>query len=168
MLPPPVGDVVAVGAYGGALSTAVTRLKFGARPDVALPLGDLLAAALPGLQADAIVPLPLGDQRLEQRGYNQAALLGQRLSRALAVPMRVGWLRRIRESAPQAHLDRRARVDNVAGVFRAARRLDGARVVVVDDVVTTGSTMGAAVAALEEAGATVVARVAVAVAALDL
>ncbi|MCC6649294.1 MAG: ComF family protein [Polyangiaceae bacterium] len=166
-LPPDDGPVRATGAYGGAMATAISRLKFGGRPDVAVPLGDLLDAAAGALDVDAIVPVPLGRERLRERGYNQAALLGARVGRARGLPQETSWLRRARESAPQATLGRAARARNVAGAFAASPACRGARVVLVDDVVTTGATLRAAEEALEEAGARVIGGLAVAVALLD-
>lgn len=161
------GPVHAPFAYGGALATAITRLKFGRRPDVAGPLGDLLDASLGDLDVDALVPVPLGAERLRARGYNQAALLAARLARRRGLPLETRWLRRTRESAPQATLDARARAGNVARAFDAAPVARGARVALVDDVVTTGATLRDAARALEEAGATVVRRLAVAAALRD-
>lgn len=167
-LPASDARVLAVGAYGGALQTAIARLKFGGRPDVAVALGDLLdAAAGPLDDVDALVPVPLGPERLRSRGFNQAALLAARVGRARGVPVETGWLRRVRESSQQATLRAADRAPNVAGAFVAAGRGRGVRVALVDDVVTTGATLRAAEAALASAGAVVTHRLAVAVALLD-
>ncbi len=155
-------------AYGGAIATAISRLKYDRRPELAAPLGDLLDASLRELDVDVIVPVPLGSARLRERGYNQSALIAARVSRSRGVPLACDWLRRTRESAPQATLDAGARVHNVAGAFAADRAARGARVALVDDVVTTGSTLGEAARALEAAGADVRRALAVAAAVLDV
>lgn len=160
-------DVAAVGAFGGALADAIHRLKFGDRPDVARALGDLLAARGRALAsgADAIVPVPLGPVRLSTRGYNQASLLARRLSLAWDIPRLPTALARVRETAPQAQAARGDRAPNVEGAFAASSsRLRGRRVVLVDDVMTTGATLRAARAALASAGARVVGVAVVAVA----
>ena len=142
--------------YGGPLAEAIRRLKYGGRPDLARPLGQLAArtgAAFAG-RVDQVVPIPLHGSRLRSRGYNQAALLAAPLARALGVPLRVGPLRRIRPTLPQAGLELSQRVDNVRGAF-VARQLRG-RVLLVDDVKTSGATLAEAAAALGAAGATAI------------
>ncbi len=153
-------EVVAVGAYGGALATAVRRLKYDGRPDLARPLGRLLAAACreAGLEADLVVPVPLHPARLASRGYDQAALIAREVARGLDAPLGVRAIRRVVDTAPLALRGRSDRAATIAGAFVAAdlARLSGARVVVVDDVATTGATLSAATAALALAGARVV------------
>jgi ComF family protein len=152
--------------YGGAVSEAIRRLKYGARPDLARGLGRRIAAALReanlDLRAALLVPVPLHPRRLVERGYNQSALLaasaGQDL-RLRSVPLA---LRRTRDTAQQAVLSREARLENARTAFVARRPLSGARVVLVDDVVTTGATSAACTSALEQAGACVLAVAAVA------
>jgi len=159
-------DVVAA-LYGGAVANALKRLKFGARADLARPMGELLRAALrdASLRADVVVPVPLHPHRLVARGYNQAALLADVVAADLGLPLDVRALARVRDTRRQAQLPRAERGQNVAGAFRARRRrVVSKRVVVVDDVVTTGATLRACVDALLAAGAASVATVAVAMA----
>lgn len=153
----PFASVTALGLYRPPLSDAVTRLKYHDQPALGGPLGRALARELHGRRPerrfDAIVPLPLHPARLRVRGYNQAQCLAAGIATALQVPQRVGWLRRIRPTAAQAQLSRRSRLDNLAGAFAAAPAVAGARVLLVDDVLTTGATLTAAAAALRVAGA---------------
>ena len=150
-------DIVAFGAFEGALAIALRRLKYQERPELAVPLGHLarLAARRAGLTADLVVPVPLHPQRLAMRGYNQAALLAAEVAIELAAPLAARALVRLRNTPQQARLDRDARLDNVRSAFRARRprAIQGRRVVLVDDVATTGSTLTACTEALLAAGA---------------
>lgn len=133
----------------GPLVTAVHRAKFGHRVAPARAMGLLLADALGGLldEIDVVVPVPLHPSRLRARTFNQAA----ELCRALGKPIVFGALVRRRATAPQATLDRAARARNVENAFalRSAKSIRGRRVLLVDDVVTTGATLEAARTAVE-------------------
>lgn len=151
-------EVIAHARYGGALARAVRRLKYEERPDLAGPLGRLLGSAARGLAADLVVPVPLHPHKLRSRGYNQAALLAAAVARELEAPLAARMLMRTRDTNAQAHLDRAGRLANLDGAFRvrAPDGVRGRRVVLVDDVCTTGSTLGACRAALLAAGASAV------------
>jgi ComF family protein len=153
-------SLLAFAAFGGSIATALRRLKYGDRPDIAAPLGDLLRFTARGarLSADVVVPVPLHPARLAERGYNQAALLASAVAWELGAPLSARALRRTRATAQQARLDRERRRDNVAGAFsvHAPGGVRGRRVVLVDDVTTTGSTLTACAGALVEAGAATV------------
>jgi ComF family protein len=146
-------------AYGGAIARVIARLKYERRPDLARPLGDLLARALEpqrALLSDVVVvPVPLHANRLTERGFNQSALLAGRVAHGLRAPLWALALRRWQDTPHQTTLDRRARAKNVVGAFvaRQAARIHGRRVLLVDDVRTTGATLGACEQALREAGA---------------
>lgn len=146
--------------YGGPAKQAVLGMKYAGHSALAERMGRLMAERWPefGLSADVAVPVPLHARRRRQRGFNQAALLAEALGRVLALPVEEGALVRPRPTAPQARTistdERRA---NVYGAFAcAAGRLDGRRVLLVDDVTTTGATLGACAAVLFEAGVTAV------------
>jgi ComF family protein len=109
-----------------------------------------------------LVPVPLHPRKLAERGYNQSALLARALGRELRWRVRERALRRCRDTHAQAELDRNARLENVKGALIEREQLEGKRVVLVDDVVTTGATASACKEALGRAGAIVIAVAAVA------
>jgi ComF family protein len=150
-------SIVAFALFGGPIAAALRRLKYDDRPDLARPLGHLLrrAAREAGVRADVVVPVPLHPARLAERGYNQAALLGAAAAQELSAPLAARALARTRHTAQQARLDRASRLTNMVGAFRvrAPEEVRGRRVVLVDDVATTGTTLGACGDALREAGA---------------
>jgi ComF family protein len=112
------------------------------------------AARVPGPPPQMIVPVPLHPRRLRSRGFNPAALLARTVAREIGVPVDPAALLRVRDTESQTGLDRAARRRNVRGAFRARRRLSAPpRVWLVDDVVTTGSTVAEAARVLRHAGA---------------
>lgn len=151
-----VGSLVAVGLYGGALAHAIHRLKYEDCPWLAPTLGDLLAARCvdAGCAPDLVIPVPLHPDRLRTRGYNQSALLAQRLARA-GFPVANDILRRVRATEPQASLRRVERHRNLRGAFVAQRPLAGKYVMLLDDVTTTGGTLSACEDAVVAAGGVV-------------
>jgi ComF family protein len=141
--------------YGGPLADAIRRFKYGGRSELAGPLGDLLGAAArerfpAGL--DAIVSVPIHGKRLRERGFDQAALLAVRVSRALDVRRRPDAIARVRHTPPQASLGHVARTRNVEACFALREDLGGLAVLVVDDVRTTGATFFEIARTLREAG----------------
>jgi ComF family protein len=160
--PPPWRAVRAPWRYGGELAAAIRRFKWGARgragrPELGRPLGRLLVPALAGVAVDLVVPVPLHPARLRERGFSQALVLAAcaRGPAAVRAPLAPEALERRRPTAVQAGLGRAAREQNVAGAFVVPEpaRVRGRRVLLVDDVVTTGATAAACVRALRRAGA---------------
>jgi ComF family protein len=148
---------VAYGAYGGALAKAVCRFKYGERPDLAEALGGLLreVAREAEIGGEVVVPVPLHPRKLRERGYNQAALLASAVAREIGAKLAARALQRTSDTRPQASLDRDARHANVAGAIRVrdVAAVRARRVVLVDDVATTGATLRACREALLSAGA---------------
>lgn len=157
---PPVFDRArAVAVYDGPARHLVTALKFGDRTDLAPVMARWMARAGAELLADAdlIVPVPLHNRRLRQRKHNQSALLVNALARVTGKNAVPDLLRRTRSTRAQVGLNARQRTANVRGAFavapKYAARLDGARVLLVDDVITTGATINASTRALMGCGA---------------
>lgn len=105
------------------------------------------------IMPDAIIPMPLARKRLATRGFNQSALLAREIGKKLGVKVESHGLLRVRETPPQAGLDRTARLVNMKGAFDCAQNLAGLRIALVDDVMTTGATMSDAARALKKQGA---------------
>ena len=153
---PRAGGCVAAFEYGGAIATAIGRLKYEDRPDLALRLARAMQPATRRLAGaiDLVVPVPLHAQRLAERGYNQAALLATPLARELSVRLAARALVRVRDTRKQVSLERDARLINLRSAFRSrAPIVKDARILLVDDVRTTGATLEACAAALHEVGA---------------
>jgi ComF family protein len=143
------------GPHAPPLREAVHALKYEGLRALADPLAALLAECYlaQGLVADVLAPVPLHPARVRQRGYNQSLLLAAALSRRLALPLWQG-LTRERNTRSQVGLSREARRENVAGAFRCATDgLPGQRVLLIDDVLTTGATLESCAVALRAAGA---------------
>lgn len=154
---PALAAVRAACAYGGLVGLAVRRLKYSRERYLVDPLAALLEECLTArpLAVDALVPVPLDQARSRDRGYNQAALLAAPVAAALGVPIAPSWLRRSRPTRPQVGLNARERRANVRGAFECPvpEAVAGRRVLVVDDVMTTGATLEACAEALMTAGA---------------
>jgi len=142
------------GAYDGKLRDLIHLFKYGRMLPLGGLFGAIMARAYPRDQLfEVIVPVPSHWRRKFWRGFDQAAVLAQELSRRTGIPM-VQALRRTRHTAPQAGLTRRQRRDNMRNCFVAAPEVvRGRRVLLIDDVLTTGATANAAAAALRAAGA---------------
>jgi competence protein ComFC len=140
------------GTYEGVLRELIHLYKYGRVKPLGWPLSGLLAQALPRDEAfDAAVPVPLYWRRRLQRGFNQAELLARGLSRRTGIPV-VRALGRLRPTPAQAGLSNSARRQNVSQAFRA-RNVQGKRILLIDDVMTTGATAASCAAALKQAGA---------------
>lgn len=170
--PPPFSGARAFGFYTGELGTIIKELKFGGRKKLGELLGPLLVSVFfeswGREDFDFIVPVPLHAKRRRQRGYNQAEVLARVLSRRLALPFH-SFLKRIRPTLPQVGLSHSQRMENVRNAFRcvAPGAVEKKRILLVDDVMTTGATVASAAKALLEAGALRVSVLTVARAAKD-
>ena len=151
---PEARDGIRAGSlFGGPIADAIHALKYGGRAEAAGPLGRWLAGRARVPEGAAVVWVPLGRRRRVERTYDQAMLLAAAFARVAGRPLLRGALHRVRETQPQAWLDRASRAGNVAGAFVAAPVVAGRDLVLVDDVVTTGATVEAASLALWSAGA---------------
>lgn len=145
------------GFYEDELRGLILLLKYGGIRTLAPRMGAWLADALPrDRRFDAIVPVPLHWWRQLRRGFNQSELLAAELGRRTGLPVRAGAMKRERATPKQSLLDNAGRQSNVAGAFRVARPAEvaGRRILLLDDVLTTGATLNACAAALKKAGAT--------------
>jgi ComF family protein len=157
--PPEYDHARAVARFDGVMRSLVHDLKFRDRHDARRLFGRWLVQAGAELleDADVIVPVPLTRWRLWSRRFNQAAILAQEVSRLARISVEPLALQRTRRTAPQVGLTRLQRRKNVAGAFAVAAdqkaKIAGARVVLIDDVITTGATARACARALKRAGA---------------
>lgn len=157
--PPPWGQARAALRYDAQSRRLILPLKHGDRPDLARWLAVLMARAGADLldTADMVVPVPLHPQRLRARRYNQAALLADRLGLIRHLPVRLDALVRLRVTPSLANLSAEQRQDVLHGAFAPRRgagaSIAGRRVVLIDDVLTSGATCTACTLALLAAGA---------------
>ncbi len=154
----PFDRVIRLGPYEGRLREIILRMKHSSGEPLAELVGETWAecsdAQLRSLGADLIVPVPLHWLRRWRRGYNQSEALARPLATRLGLSCEPGCLRRVRNTPLQPSQSAAARRDNVRGAFVArGRALTGRKVLLVDDVLTTGSTAGEAARALRRAGA---------------
>jgi ComF family protein len=148
------------GFYEGALRALIHLFKYSGMKPLAERLSGLLLRAMPldGAAYDLVVPMPLHWRRRWKRGFNQATLLARHVARRRGIPM-LEAVRRVRATATQAGLTNSNRRKNVSGAFRVATRytensaLSGKRILLIDDVMTTGATGAACARALKRAGA---------------
>lgn len=150
--------LLAYAFHSGPLRQAIHQFKYEDLRSLAGPLGELMLQGWAALASrdflpDLIIPVPLHPSRQRQRGYNQAALLAQELGSGLRRPVVTEVLVRIKATAPQVDLDAKERRANVHNAFRCRdASLSGKRVLLIDDVCTTGSTLESACLALRETG----------------
>jgi ComF family protein len=159
----PYAAARAVGLYEQTLLTAIHLFKYRGKTGIGEVLGRMMAEYA-GQQWDMtvfslIIPVPLHRKRLRERGFNQAVILARQIAKRFDLPLALRTLRRDVGTPPQVGLGREARADNVRGAFTVRRPelINGQRILLVDDVYTTGSTLAECAAVLMRAGAEAVA-----------
>jgi ComF family protein len=152
--PNALDGMVAATEFATPVRECIHALKYEGQRGYAAILAAMARTALTRLPvADAIVPVPLSRERLRDRGFNQSLLIGRHLA-GDSLPVMPGWLARTRDTPPQVGQDRAARHANVAGAFACPdpAAVRGQRVLLLDDVATTGATLDACARALRAAG----------------
>ncbi len=147
-----------IGWYEGNLRELIHLLKYDGFRPLSKPLGRILAGKIPepeGAAFDLVLPVPLHSNRQRRRGFNQSALLAEELSKIYRIPAGSKDCVRVRDTPPQTGLRAAERRKNVEGAFHVPRPqgVQGRRVLLVDDVLTTGATANSCSRALLEAGA---------------
>jgi ComF family protein len=154
--PLPVDWTEAWGCYRGSLERVLHAFKFNRHDFFAAPFAELIEGRIRArgdLDFDAVVPVPMHRAKIRRRGYNQAELLARALARRVGVRCETSLLTKTRDLAAQSKLPRAARSGNVRGAFLASPRAASARILLVDDVCTTGATIRACATELARAGA---------------
>lgn len=152
--PPPVTHALAAFDYAGPIPRLVAGLKFGHDLGHAAVLGELLAGRVGALEAslpEALVPVPLHRRRLAERGFNQAVELARPLARRLGLPLLARSCERVKDTPEQSTLSEAERKRNLRRAFVVTGALP-ASVAIIDDVITTGSTVHALAGVLRQAG----------------
>lgn len=164
-LPAPLLQLEWCAPFTGVTRRALHALKYDGERRLAKHLGAAVARRWQraGAAGDVLVPVPASPDRVRERGYDQAALIAAEAARLLALPA-LGAVERTRATTAQFDLDRAGRASNLGGAFRAVRGapIAGRWIVLVDDVATTGATLGACATALLDGGAAAVSAITVA------
>jgi ComF family protein len=153
--PPAFDCVLSPYAFEGALARAIHLFKYRKCVALARPLAELMLVCKDKLPpVDLVLPVPLHPKRLRVREFNQSLLLADQIATRLSLPLLLDHLRRVRATPPQTELHRAARAENVKHAFALHRgkALQDQRVLLIDDVLTTGATVNECAKALRRAG----------------
>jgi ComF family protein len=159
VMPLPFRHAWSAMAYDPPVQKVISRLKYGRKPALARALGETFLRVVPEyvnpFQYHCLVAVPLHVRRLRWRGFNQALLLAETLSKRFSIPLGRHAVRRVRETQVQAGLDREARLANLTAAFQVVQpaAIKDQRILLIDDVMTTGMTLAACATALLEGGA---------------
>lgn len=156
---PDVSHVISVWEYSEEVQKIIHEMKYSNKQSLAVLMGDEMARLVSENReyqsADSIIPVPLHKTRLRERGFNQSLLLSNRIATISKIPVKSDILERVRYTRPQSKLSATDREKNVLGAFAVTKpdTLKEKTVILVDDVLTTGSTLGACASPLRRAGA---------------
>ena len=153
--PPAFEQCLAAFRYHAPVDHVLQQLKFNGRLEMAKLLGHIMAdwlAAVSDVCPDHFIPVPLHDSRLRERGFNQAVELARPIAKRLGLALDIDTCRRTQATAPQSGLARKERLKNIKGAFEVVRPVGG-HVIILDDVMTTGSTAHELAKMLRQAGA---------------
>lgn len=151
--PPHFDATTALYRYDFPLDRLIHALKYGGQLALAAWFGERLTTALRGRSFDLLLPMPLHPERLQTRGFNQAAEIARTIGRHLALPVALEACQRSRPTCSQAQLPLQDRRANVRGAFQCAADLSGKRILVIDDVMTSGATLSECARTLKLHGA---------------
>ena len=151
--PPHFDETHAVFRYGFPVDKLIQSFKYGHRLALGAYFGRCLVDLARGLDADCIAPLPLHPSRLRERGFNQALELARPVAAALGRPLAPTLCRRVRDTPAQADLPWKARQTNIHNAFRCDSDLAGQRILLIDDVMTTGASLDECARTLKRQGA---------------
>ncbi|MDI6744920.1 MAG: ComF family protein [Thermodesulfovibrionales bacterium] len=149
---PLFSKVLNYGLYSDTLAEAINLMKFSGLRRLAVPLGRLLLdIEIP--ECDGIVPVPLSKKAIRQRGFNQSLLMARIISKNLRIPVYMDMLLKIKDTLPQVGLSAKERMKNLRKAFGVSKKINGLRLLLIDDVMTTGATARECSRALIKAGA---------------
>ncbi|MFZ3122980.1 MAG: ComF family protein [Thermodesulfovibrionales bacterium] len=144
--------VLNYGIYSGALAEAINLMKFSGLRRLANPMGKLfLNLEMP--ECDGIIPVPLSKSALRERGFNQSLLMAKVISKKLKTPLYMDTLLKRKDTLPQVGLRAKERMKNLKGAFKASGKINKLRLLLLDDVMTTGATARECSKTLMRAGA---------------
>lgn len=156
--PPPYDSIRTLYRYEPPVDRLIQQMKYNGKLHLARLFGAQLALAVPGWirdtgRPDLVVPVPLHPSRLRQRGFNQSIEIARQATTLLGARLELDKVNRTRKTRPQTELPLEKRRTNIRGAFALDARLDGLSVVIVDDVITSGHTVGELAQALKQGGA---------------
>ena len=152
---PPYSKIHCYGIYDGALKASIQLLKFQGIKRLAKPLSSLLYT-LELSNYDALLPVPLHSKKLHEREFNQTALLSYHLSKALRIPVLLDSLIKVKDTKLQTEVGRADRLRNLKNAFKSSGDIYGRRLLLIDDVITTGATVTECASVLKKGGAAAV------------